>query len=375
MPKKGSSRKGERRRKSVSAPERTSEDSLLEENHSIPKLRPLPVQEINHEPIKLNVETVGVPLEFAKAIASTPELAKEEPKPLPTPERETEQDWGTAAPTRDVKWMLKALAAAVVLLFVCIGLFNLFYDNADGTTAKDFKLEVIDENFDPRSPLFVFQNDPAKINRESLAIMDKVAKAQSAKEILPLIRQQEGIDALLEKYWKPWPALPQQNTDNFLYSYEESGGRGYFCIEGIRQDDVPFTLFYVMQEDHLVMDWVASMGIGEARLSTLAENPTQNPLMMRVTISPSPYYLEDYPEADYESYKITQPNDEAIVWGYVERGSDAHTKINEILQTGGTLLESLNEARVTIKMKRPPNSLVKNRFFITEMLHKDWVMP
>lgn len=378
MIKKGSSRKGDRRRKSTSADEAPRPETMTPAPLAS-RPRTLAIQEIQAEAIKLEVDVDGVALEFTRAeiVETVAEQDEQAVAPLSPQELlDSERNWGAQeTDARHYTFLGKALAGTVLLLFLCIGLYNLFSANSTGTTEKEYRMEVVDDGFDPNSPLYRFQHEPIKVNQECLAVLRAVTTATAAKDIMPYIRKQEGIEKLLAKYWKPWESPPREATAEYIYSYDEVDGRAFYSIEGLRQDNTPFALFFVIQDDKMVMDWAASMGIGDARLSTLVENPTENPLMLRVIVEPSPYYLSDFPEDQYESYKITQPGDEAIVWGYVERNSQAHFSLCSALQVGSVLLEPLPQVAVTLKLKRPPHSLVKNRFFITEMLHKGWVMP
>ena len=129
------------------------------------------------------------------------------------------------------------------------------------------------------------------------------------------------------------------------------------------------------QNNRFVVDWEATSQLGDTSLSTLSQFPTEAEITLRITLSASPYYLPTLSEKDYESYKITSAEDETILWGYVPRNSPTHQQLTELLRSDAFLVESVPAARAIIKLKRIDSTAGKNRFFITEMLHKDWVMP
>jgi hypothetical protein len=45
------------------------------------------------------------------------------------------------------------------------------------------------------------------------------------------------------------------------------------------------------------------------------------------------------------------------------------------LQSGSVLLEQLPEAKATVKLQKINQLNRENQFFITDVLHKGWVMP
>ena len=92
-------------------------------------------------------------------------------------------------------------------------------------------------------------------------------------------------------------------------------------------------------------------------------------------LSPSDFYLPTFPESEYESYNIHCPMDDTIVWGFVKRDTLDHKRINELLQKDSFLLEAMTEVRITLRLLKTKDASPQNCFFITEMLHKDWVMP
>jgi hypothetical protein len=196
------------------------------------------------------------------------------------------------------------------------------------------------------------------------------------KDILPLIRQQTGTSALLEKRWQPWPSQPILDGANAIITeLDETDGRGFLRMQGFNLDGSPFLVFFVAAEGSFLLDWEATMEIGDARLSNMARDPAVHPLCLRVIISPANYYLPSMPESDYECYQLSDSLAETTVWGYVKRDTAAHKKISDLLQQNSPLLEPKQQARITLFLKKSEEAVSQNRFLITEVLHKDWVMP
>jgi hypothetical protein len=361
MLKKGASRKGMRRRQA-----HASLSSLEEE-----------------EPIftRSRRETV---VKLAPADAATvKEIARIEPTTAPSPIEEivrgrlNEQAWGRQKPLHQHRGVWYFFAGAIVLMFIAIALVIRRSDRNLGTSAAiPFAIEVIDEEAPIRLPMPMYQQNPYQVQVRCAKILQEVALATSPETIAPLARPTDTLDASLRRHWKKWPSLPKvEQNDDILFDVAEVGGRDFLIMSGTCADGQPFLAFFVQVNESILIDWEASMAVGEAKISTLIQNPTETPISMRAVMSPSPYYLPSLPEEEYESYQLTFPGSEDVIWGYAPRGSIAHQQINAIILQQNELLEVVNEARVTLRLRKTGGPSAQYRFFITEVLHKDWVMP
>lgn len=360
MIRKGSSRKGLRRR-------RGSDGWELEED--IPLFSPT----TKEEPIKLDPATSGIVKEIARIHAKPSELV-----PAPTrPSQDREAAWGDKTPVRDLRKVWLSFIGAIVVMFLAIGWANRQGRESDGTQSGiPGGFVVIEEGEDTESPLYAFLQNSYQKQQQALRIFRQFTAAKKPAHIMPLIRMTDTTPSMLEKFWQPWPSPPLlDQSDQITYEFEEAENRAFLRMVGKNQDGSSFTAFFVEVDGNLVLDWEATLEVGDARLATLARHPTDHPVKMRVILSPSPYYLPSLPESEYESYQITSLRDDTIVWGYVRRDSPTHVKIRGAMQLDLALLDQMNEVRVTIKMQKTDDITSQNRFFITEMLHKDWVMP
>lgn len=358
MTKKGASRKGQRRLRAIAAAGARGEKD-------IPLSRPP-----EHEPIKLDPVTTG----FIKTIArieARPGTMEEMRLP-----KNDELVWGRQHARRDYRWVWFFSVLAIGLLFSAIAMVNRRSGQDRGTSPSQPSVAVLSDDLDEQLPLFPFLQNPYQMRLDAIQILRQVAAATKAEQILPFIRQTPETKALLAKHWKPWPSPPLLDDPDQLQSeIDETSGTAFLWLQGTQEDGSEFLAFFVKERDTLRLDWEATMELGEARLSTLAKEPTTHPVAMRVILSPSPYYLPTLPESDYESYKITCLSEETIVWGYVRRGTPEHQQINDLLQHDSVLLEAVPAARARVTLRRTDDVNSQNRFFITEMLHKDWVMP
>lgn len=360
MIKKGSSRKGQRRRRGTTGSDWDDDVSS-------------PTSAVAEEPVKLDLATTGILREIARIPAKLPELA-------PTTPRQTqdgESTWGGQHSVRQLSRIWAAFIGVIVVMFLAIAWVNRQVDpHEDNSPTVPGGFVVVSEDEHDDSPLYAFLQNSYQKQQKALAIFRLFTAATKRDQVIPLIRMTDTTPAMLEKYWQPWPSPPLlDQSDALQYEFEEADGRAFLRMTGKNQDGSSFAAFFVEVEGELTLDWEATLEVGDARLATLARNPTEHPVKMRVILTPSPYYLPYLPESEYESYQITSSRDETIVWGYVKRHSPTHEKIRAALLQDVQVLDQMTEARVTIRMQKTADISSQNRFFITEMLHKDWVMP
>jgi hypothetical protein len=215
-----------------------------------------------------------------------------------------------------------------------------------------------------------------RTHAKALKLIDRFVKAQSWEEAEPLLRESESLRMNLLRYWKPCLSLPQtQNSDQLTIDYGHSGKVGFYMIEGRCMDNSPFLFFFVHSSGKLKLDWEASMSLGEKTIKELIRHPLAEPTVMRVVVERSPYYLPDLKEQDFESFRLTIPGDENVIWGYAQRGSPQVSALEKVLQQGGILVEGSHSGRATVRLTATEDKKASKRFFISEVIHPNWVMP
>ncbi len=354
------SRKGARRQRGISS---ARQNDRADFHHSDP----------DEAPIKLDLATNGMVKQMAR-IEST---LRKQAAPLPQRVKNTELAWGQKPAQRNHRWVWMIVGATFILLFGSIALVNYDFETEGANSIKRRGgIEVVKEEMESRSPIFAFEKDPYEVRMRCIKIFRQFTAARTAAEIRDLIRDQPETDALLARHWKPWPSPPQLDYDDLLESnFDDSNGRGFFWLKGTNLDGSPFLAFFIATENSFLLDWEATMAWGDTRLSYLLRDPASEPMALRVLLSPSDFYLPTFPESEYESYNIHCPMDDTIVWGFVKRDTLDHKRINELLQKDTFLLEAMTEVRITLRLLKTKDASPQNCFFITEMLHKDWVMP
>ncbi|TAE91717.1 MAG: hypothetical protein EAZ81_05300 [Verrucomicrobia bacterium] len=359
MLKKGASRKGMRRRQALAA-----SASVKDEDVTVPVRKPAVVK----------LEPIATP---AKEITRIEPNTAAPPAEVISPSKAGEQTWGRQKSLYQHRFVWYFFTAAIVLMFCAIAYVISRSDPNSGTSATmPFALEVVNEETPIRLPMPLYQQNPYQVQLRCTDILRQVADARDPQTIPPLARSTPTLEASLRRHWKRWESMPKiEQNDELLIDVTEVQGRDFLMISGLCENGSPFLAFFVEIDQRIVIDWEATMGVGEAKIDTLTQHPTEHPITMRAIVSPSPYYLPSLPETDYESFQLTFAGSDSVIWGYAPRGSLAHQQINALLLQQNELLEVVNEARVTLRLRKTPGPSSQYRFFITEVLHKDWVMP
>lgn len=359
MIRKGSSRKGQRRRRAVNAG-LGSEDEV---DFSPPQLE---------KPVKLDLSSAI----HAREIARIEAPSAEEVVSSQGSRAVGEGNWGRNQPVKELRRVWWSLAVAIVMMFAAIAWVNHQAQEGEGTNRPAPRNIIVLEDRPEDSELFAFLQNPYEKHQQAQTLFRQYVAAKKVSEVLSLIRMSDRIMTLLQSHWKPWPSPPLlDQLDQLQFTFHETDGRAFMSMHGKNADGSPFLAFFVHDGEGLKLDWEATMVLGEARLSSLARFPPENPVTVRVLLAPTSYYLPSLPEKEYESYQLTCLHDDTVIWGYVRRSSPEHEQIRELLRQDSELLEQVREVRVTIRLKKTAGISSQNQFFITEMLHKDWVMP
>jgi hypothetical protein len=380
MAKKGFSRKGERRRKTAAetqpkltaAPINETPEDQLKSTNTKDKPSGIITREFSAQATKLDIQESGI-FDHMTRIAPVFVPASDIP---PAPLEDAEPDWIDKKATHaNHRWLWTGIGAFLLFMIAMIVLFYFVSQLPTNSTNSLATFEVISEEYDPQSPLYIFQQDPSKGQQQCLDILRRYAAAKTLEEAQPLIRTSPEINSLLKSSWQPWPIPPVLDNGTYMGSFDETSGRAYFIINGSLENNEKFTAYFVSQGNRLVLDWEATTGRCDMPLADFIKHPPEQPITMRLLLAPSPYYLPSLSEKDYESYRIIDIHNNCYAWGYVTRNSPAHQRIQAILQSGAALLEQLPEAQATVKLGRINDLNRENQFFITDMLHKGWVMP
>ena len=323
------------------------------------------VQEINREVIRLEQA------EDAPARVERHFTFHEKQKPLDTKKSlmGESRNWGMSH-RLSTRWIL-GMAVAVGFLVIAT-LMLLPAINAPNAPTEDPNkglLTVVDEE-----KINGMENLDLLLTRQTEAsqIFRSFAQAIHPDEVVPLIVDGRILYETLRKHWHPLD-VPRDwvPAADCAWGVLEFGGQAYGVLEGQFPNHSPFTAYFTIQDERLMLDWKATTVFGTASLSQLSEGAGDGS-EIRGSLSKADFYSATWPETDYQSYRLTTPNEENSIWCYSRHGETAQHSISSLFNSGEISGEAQTIRKVTLSLARGPAETLPNQWLIEEMLHVDW---
>jgi hypothetical protein len=135
-----------------------------------------------------------------------------------------------------------------------------------------------------------------------------------------------------------------------------------------------FTAYLTSEHDQLQLDWKATTGYGTATFAQL-ESGNCDASEIRGVITFSDYYTSTFPEFDYQSFRLSSPDEKSALWCYTPRNSEVFANLSKELEPGSIDTDSKGPKKVTLRLERGPEGSLPNQWVIGGLLHFDWLSP
>ncbi len=280
--------------------------------------------------------------------------------------------WGAASKLPKL-WIFGSGVVVVVIVILSmilrpvINSLNATKASKHETVAKPFMEETID-SFDTLDPMLNKQ-------REALQIFRAYVTATQVEQVIPLIRNGKELEHTLRAHWHPTGISKRWTpTSPISWSLKKFADHPCALLEGIMPDQSRFIAYFTNDDNRLLLDWKATSGFGTATFAELDKN-AGDPTEIRGEISLAAFYTASWPEADYQSYRLTSPDGQDILWCYSRRGEPPHEALAPFFRKDLIIMQNISSWRITLRLVRGPTDSLPNQWLIGEMLHIDWVTP
>jgi hypothetical protein len=336
-------------------------------------------READEPPFHLEVEEInGSVVRLDAVIEPPPKVPRQNTF---KPRRATEEqirhgegrEWGRAS-RHSLAWILGSslgIAAVVVVSLMMLPMIN----ESNAARPRPGQIELVVDSDDTPEGVEALNAMVAR-RPQAFALFTRFAVASSAEEILPTVRDPDGIQPLLGNPAGPlvdnskW-SLPAETTWGAL----ENEGLVYGLLEGPLPDFARFRCYVVVDTDHaLRIDWKATTAFGSADFNQLAAG-SGDPSEIRAWISPTGFYTAVFPEADFQSFQLVAPDRRESIWCYTRRGDATDQELSNQFMEGEILKADQQSVRITVRLARGPDGSLPNQWLIEELLHQEWITP
>lgn len=296
-------------------------------------------------------------------------------------EAEDKEQWGEAKVPVQRKWLLTAAGITLLaVVAVVTGMIMLakyrMKKAADAQSSQSHYVSEEHDTYNAKDPQAYYRENPDEVKREAMTLLRSFAAAGSWQEARKLVRDTPGLDERMTKSWSKWQSPPDlDGTPRTQASTQQVGDIGYMVLVGRCEDFEPFRAYFVRENEHLLLDWDATVGYCSVPIPDLAKASGET-FEVRGLLERQEMYSIQYPESKYVSYMISTPDRESFVWGYAERGTKMEQTIHEVLDQGRFLLQEKPSDRIFVRLRRmPAEGGLSNQFLMEELHHREWLTP
>lgn len=200
---------------------------------------------------------------------------------------------------------------------------------------------------------------------EKLAI-DFLA-AESVEEILPLVRQSEGMEEKIRTFYRE-NALRKIEISKFNISGDATLKDDFFAVDVLTSDFETRQMAFFYSRDELKVDWESWVGWSEMSWDQLIEKRPSQPVVVRAILTWVDYYNFEYSdESEWRSFRLTPPEGEPLIYGYVPRNSTLDKRLRPSERNTGVA--------VTLRVRFLEQEKARNQVRIADQLADGWVLP
>ena len=188
--------------------------------------------------------------------------------------------------------------------------------------------------------------------------------ADSIDKRLALVRPTEDIKEKMTRYYEKYPPA-MVNLKSLEAVTELVNLPGYLAVNCETSDYKSHVGIVEYSEDSILLDWESYVVYSEKTWSELATQKPTEPVRVRVYAKAGHYYNNHFgDERKWRAVSLENPNEEGIIYGYVEINSANEQRI---FNFGNTDSQPL-----ILEIYYPPNAESTNQVYIGKVIQDGW---
>ena len=196
-------------------------------------------------------------------------------------------------------------------------------------------------------------------------LAERFLTAKRIEDILPIIHDPRSVGPKIRAYY-PTGAIEPAGLVKFNSSGQLSYKGDFVAVSVETSGFGQKQLAFIDGEGGLTIDWESWVGWSEMPWAEVIEKKPGKPVLLRAMLRSVDYYNFGFSdEKKWKSFRLTSPDGETMIYGYVESNSLLDQRIRPSEQ-GATVA-------VTVKIHFPEDATSKNQVIIDELVSDGWV--
>jgi len=324
------------------------------------------------------------PVDVAEQVRRLKNKKTEDDRPL-------DDVWGTKRRSSAWLWIvLVGLIGSVVAIMVGV---TLWVSDEPAPMAGGDELDPpvgeVEHDDLSEGPLGWFNENSVEVLDKAKQIIHAINGAESAENVSEVVRESpyRKLNPIqLEKWGSPLLTNPSSNfqwVPKVANTSEGSGNDqfGYLQLTGTREDGNPFEIYFVQEDDKVLLDWEASLGWSELPLPEFIEKKPRKMTLLRCRVTKQPSFDQMFGSVAYSGYLLSGEFSDQYCLAYVPLDSDRGKTMDRDLKlmlnyaSGVTDEPPLEDQKATVRVRYGDAAGNEDIFEIVEFLHDGWVTP
>lgn len=268
-----------------------------------------------------------------------------------------------AARTRYLPWamLLPAFAVGTGLLVSLIVL--LFFTNVRPVELNQSSRAVASVENRGQTTIAVVAPTTAEVKE----LLTQLSQAKTLGETAQWLRNVPDLQKKLANYYKNKEVSVSGPLDVFEVT-EFPDKTGFYLFRALFNDRVTRTgTVSKNSSGSWVIDWESYVGYCDVAWDDLPNIQPKTPSLVRAIRVKNEYYNQGFNSNEWQSFKLSYPNSEKILIGYVRRNDSL---IHQLLPIGNRF----GEMEVTLKIHYPKNVSDPRLVIIDDVIAGDWIV-
>lgn len=202
-------------------------------------------------------------------------------------------------------------------------------------------------------------------------VVRKYLEADTVEEKLKYVRHRARVKPLMERHYRERPLVPR-SYERVTAFYPVGVENESFLFMQVRGDDgelLPLLLEQVGQDEFLV-DWESDVVYQPMPLAEFLEQRPAEAIDFRLFAKLDTFYAYEFVDVErYQCLMLTERNSDTFLFGYVERDTEEHRELMDILKGDAKRTEP-----ILLKLRFLPGSPSKRSVLIEDVVARRWAL-